>query len=67
MPEYTLDVNGMHCPGCENLVVRELNPIPGITDAEADNKNNQVIVRGEKDTEDRARQAIAEIGYEPAE
>jgi copper chaperone CopZ len=67
MAEYKLTVCGMHCPGCENLVARELNPIPGITDAEVDNENDEVVVRGDPRTKDRAKQAIDELGYEPAE
>jgi copper chaperone CopZ len=65
MSEYTISVRGLHCPGCENLVTRELNPIPGITDAKADSENGEVAVRGDRRTKDRARQAIAELGYEP--
>jgi copper chaperone CopZ len=65
MVEYTLSVRGLHCPGCENLIARELNLIPGITDVKADNENGEVVVHGNPRTKDRARQAIAELGYEP--
>lgn len=65
MAEYTLSVRGMHCPGCENLVARELNSVPGIANVDADSDADEVVVRGELPTKDRARQAIAELGYEP--
>lgn len=65
MAEYTLSVHGLHCPGCENLVARELNPIPGVMDVEADSEDDEVVVRGNPRTKDRARQALAELGYEP--
>lgn len=65
MADYTLSVRGMNCMGCENLVARELNPLPGITDVEVDHESDEVVVYGDPDTKDRARQAVAELGYEP--
>lgn len=65
MNKYTLAVDGMHCPGCENLVARELNAIPGVTDVEGDSEADEVVVHGDPRTEERVRQAVAELGYEP--
>lgn len=65
MEEYTITIQGMDCPGCENLVVRELSSIPGIKDADADSANGTVVIQGDQKTKERVRQTIADLGDEP--
>ena len=67
MAEYTFTIEGMHCSGCENLVVQEISAISGIEDVEADNESGRLVIHGEQNTKERVRQTIANLGYKPTE
>lgn len=67
MAAYTIDVNGMECQGCERVVRSRLTHLSGITDAVPDAESGEVCVYGEASTEERARRAIVDAGYELSE
>jgi copper chaperone CopZ len=63
MKEYTVRVHGMRCRSCGAVVRRELTALPGVASVDPDPENDEVVVRGESGVVERARRAIAEIGY----
>ena len=67
MADYTLDIRGMSCKGCEQIVRSELTGLSGVGDAEADADANEVRVYGDPATEPLARQAVLDAGYDLAE
>lgn len=67
MEEYTLDVQGMRCEGCEHILQSELADLSDVGDIEADADAREVRVYGDLATESSARQAILDAGYDLAE
>lgn len=67
MERYTLQVIGMSCKSCENIVRSEVTGLRGVNSVDPDARANEVVVQGEPATESRVRQAITEIGYDVAE
>lgn len=67
MADYTLDVRGMSCRGCEQIIRSELTGLSGIGDAEADADAGEVRVYGDPATEALARQTVLDAGYDLAE
>lgn len=66
MPRYTLEIDGMHCSGCEERVEDGLGKVEGVRSAEADHEAGEARVRvvaGEED-EDALREAVEGLGYD---
>ena len=49
MNEIILNVEGMHCSGCENRIKNVVSQIPGVSEVTADHTNGKVTVKGEKE------------------
>ena len=64
MEQYTLDVEGMACGGCEQNVTTAANDIEGVHRAEADHETGVVEVTAEADTEASVRDSIHDAGYD---
>lgn len=59
----TLDVRGMSCDGCEDIVENALTDVSGVEDATADQTSASATVEGDADT-DELVQAVELAGYE---
>lgn len=59
----TLDVRGMSCDGCEEIVENALNDVSGVEDATADSADDVATVDGEADTETLVA-AVERAGYD---
>lgn len=67
MVKARIKVEGMHCGGCEKLVIMNLNEIDGVEVIEASHKSGEVAIEfdGRSDTEEKTFKAIKESGYRP--
>jgi copper chaperone CopZ len=65
----TIAVKEIHCAGCENTLRLALSRLDGVRAVKADAGRNDVVVLYDeaKLDEARLRQALAEVGYEPAD
>ena len=50
MKEIELNVEGMHCEGCENRIKNVLKTVEGVKEAEASHKEGKVKVKAEENT-----------------
>lgn len=67
MDESELQVSGMTCTHCEQMVRTELTAVPGVTGVEADATTGRVLVQHERLVERAAVEAaVREAGYEVA-
>ena len=64
MEQYTLDVEGMSCTGCEESVTSAIKQVDGIHRAEADHETGTVDITGESNSEDAVRESIYDAGYD---
>ena len=64
MEQYTLDVEGMSCTGCEERVTNAANGVDGVHRVEADHESGTVDVTADDDTEDAVRNSIHDAGYD---
>jgi len=64
MEQYTLDVEGMSCTGCEERVTNAVKQIDDIHRVEADHETGTVEVTGKSDSEDAIRDSIYDAGYD---
>ena len=58
----TIDVEGMHCGGCEETVEAALRSVPGVTRASADRDAERATVEGDADAEALVA-AVEDAGY----
>lgn len=67
MTRIQIDVEGMHCTGCERAVSSGLERLEGVREAQADHEAARVRVSfdPERVGEDELRQRIEETGYRP--
>lgn len=61
-----LSVNGMHCTGCENTIVKAVASLPGIAQVEASYEKARAVIRYDDTTASEAGiiAAIVAAGYE---
>jgi len=61
----TFSVPRIHCDGCVATVTQTLQSVPGVTKVEgnADQKTVDVVFDPAQVTEERLRQALANVGY----
>lgn len=64
MEQYTLDVEGMACAGCEQNATEAAEGIEGVHRVEADHETGAVSVTAEADTEDAIRDSVHDAGYD---
>ncbi|MCH7661405.1 MAG: heavy-metal-associated domain-containing protein [Euryarchaeota archaeon] len=64
MERYELRVDGMSCEGCEDQVDRALGTVEGVKRTDADHATGTVEIAAESGTEDAARRAIHDAGYD---
>lgn len=64
MDQYTLEVVGMSCTGCEERVTTAVTQIDDVHRAEADHETGTVDVTAEAATEEEVRRAIHDAGYD---
>lgn len=64
----TFSVPRIHCEGCVSTVEMTLKSVPGVQNAEGDAGKRTVEVVFDQDqvTEERLRQALANVGYPAA-
>lgn len=67
MERYELSVEGMSCTGCENRVENALETVKGVKRTDADHNTGTVEVAAESGTEDAARRAVHDAGYDVIE
>ena len=68
MNKYTLEVNGMKCPMCENHSNEAIRKAFSVKKVTSDHNKNQVVVITEEEiTDDQFKKAYAETGYELGE
>lgn len=67
MSRVRIQVEGMHCTGCERAVSTALARMEGVRDAKADFQEGLVHVSFDPDKvpEETLRERIAEAGYQP--
>lgn len=59
----TIKVTGMSCQHCESTVKRNLEAMEGITDVEADNRNETVKISGSNIDLEKVKETINSLGY----
>ena len=64
MDQYTLEVEGMSCSGCEERVTTAVTRIDDVYRIEADHETGTVDVTAEADTEEQVRRTIHDAGYD---
>jgi copper chaperone CopZ len=64
MDQYTLDVKGMACAGCEEAVTTAAKGIDGVHRVDADHEAGAVDVTAESRTEAAVRDSIHDAGYD---
>ena len=64
----TFSVPRIHCDGCVATVTMTLKSVAGVTTVEGDaaQKTVDVVFDAAQVTEERLRQALANVGYPPA-
>lgn len=68
MPELEVEIDGMHCGGCEDRVQTGLSRLDGVRSVEADHEAGTArvtFVAGKRD-DPALRRAVGELGYEVA-
>ncbi|MBN2567380.1 heavy-metal-associated domain-containing protein [Candidatus Woesearchaeota archaeon] len=65
MKELTIDVSGMHCPGCETLLQDSLEETDGIASAVVSHSRGTAMIRYDERKVDAAlvRSIIEKEGY----
>jgi copper chaperone CopZ len=63
-----LDVKGMTCEGCENAIIRSLDRLEGVYEADASHENELVTLKYDPETADieQISEAITTVGYKVA-
>ncbi len=68
MKELLLNVEGMHCGGCENRIQNAVSDIDGVESVEAKHDAGTVKVTLNKDIDEKViAEAIEDIGFEVKE
>lgn len=64
MEEIILNVEGMHCTGCENRIKNALSEIDGIKEVTADHNNGKVSIKvNSKVNIDEIKERIDDLGF----
>jgi len=61
----TIEVSGMGCDGCEDIVENAVSEVAGVGEVDADHEDGEVEYDGDAD-HDAVAQAIEFAGYEAA-
>lgn len=64
MPQYTIDVKGMTCGGCETTIEEAVGRVDGVDDVNADHGTSTVTVSGTTPDRDGVNAAIERVGYD---
>lgn len=64
MERYVLGVEGLSCTGCEETVSTAIERVDGVLRVEADHETGRVEITADEGTEDEARRAIHDDGYD---
>lgn len=65
MEEIVLNVEGMHCNGCENRVKNSLSQIDGVQVVKADHNNGTIAIKANsKINIDEIKEKIEDLGFE---
>lgn len=68
MEEIILNVEGMHCEGCENRVKNSLSTIDGVESVIADHNNGTVTIKTNKAVNiDEIKEMIDDLGFKVKE
>ena len=64
MSKLTLDIQGMHCASCVQLVARALKKVPGVLNASVNLATNQAYLETEKDLDmEQVKKEVEAVGY----
>lgn len=64
MEEIILNVEGMHCTGCENRIKNALSEIDGIKEVTADHNNGKVSIKVNSKVDiDEIKERIDDLGF----
>lgn len=63
MESLVLNIEGMHCPKCEARVEKAVAAVPGVSFAQANHQNNELLLKydGEQSTLDSVKNAICAL------
>lgn len=64
--DHSLEVNGMTCNNCKNLIESNLNQLDGVDDAEVDLQNNSIHYSGSASVS-TVKSLVKKLGYSPVE
>lgn len=68
MNEIIINVEGMHCEGCERRVNNALSEIDGVKEVKADHNNGTVTIKTDSEIDiDEVKEIIDDLGYEVKE
>lgn len=63
MKEYNINVDGMHCTGCENRIINALKELEGVESVKADYNKEIVHVKGKEEIEEALYETLEDIGF----
>lgn len=64
MGRYTLDVAGMQCAGCENIIQSTLSEMDDVDSVDADYRSGTVEVTVDDDQKSAVIEQLGTIGYD---
>lgn len=64
MPHVKINVGGMKCAGCENIIQTNLKELRGVQQVNADYKDASVEVVSDDGSSMEVLQKVKELGYE---
>lgn len=65
MKEINLQVEGMHCEGCENRIKNSLSTIDGIDEVVANHNDGTVTIKTNKEVDlEKIKEIIDDLGFE---
>lgn len=67
MIEYTLEVPGMTCKGCEIAITEEASELSEVSHVEADSDAGRVVVECSPGAKRSVRNVIESVGYDVRE
>ncbi len=64
MSEFTIDVSGMVCANCEQIVCDAVATVDAVSSVTADAAGDEVTVEGDPAAEPTVRRTIDDLGFE---
>lgn len=67
MNKIKINVEGMHCEGCENRIKNSLKEVEGIINVQANYKTGEVTIEEENSNLEEIKEQIEDLGFEVKE